>query len=196
MKENKKLFPLDLQLFAENGNGNGGNGGSETPKTYTQEDMDKLIAERDKYKQANDNLSKENADYKRKAKDKLSEEERLAEEQKAKDEELSKTRQELLTIKMSKELMNVGFDDKTINNILESYNKGDSVEFAKTLSKEINTLIENVRKEEKTKFQQSSTTPPAGNGTKTSGLDPIVEKYINNKNTNNNKAREMLFGKK
>lgn len=195
MKIEKKLFPLNLQLFAndDGGNGDGGNG-SEAPKTYTQEEMDLLIAERDKYKKANDNLSKENADYKRKAKEKLSVEERIAEEQKAKDEELANTRKELLTIKMSKELMNVGFDDKTISTILEKYNKGDGVEFAKTLSTYINSLIENVRKEEKTKFQQSSTTPPNGTQGVNSGLDPIVERYINNKNNNSNKARDLLFG--
>lgn len=193
MKELKKLFPLDLQLFAEDGGNDGGNG-SETPKKYTQEEFDKLVAERDKYKKANDNLSKENADYKRKAKDKLTEDERIAEEQKAKEEELANTRKELLTIKMSKELMSSGFDEKAINEILEKFNGEDSVEFARTLSKHINNLVENVRKEEKTKFQQSSTTPPTGNGAITSGLDPIVERYINNKNKNSNKARDMLFG--
>ena len=195
MKELKKLFPLNLQLFADDGGNDNGGNGSETPKTYTQEEFDKLIAERDKYKKANDNLSKENADYKRKAKDKLSEEEKIAEEQKAKEEELANAKKELLSIKMSKEFMGVGFDEKTINNILESFNSGDGVEFARALSKHINNLIENVRKEEKTKFQQSSTTPPANGNTK-SGLDPIVEKYIKQKNDTNNKAREMLFGNK
>ena len=193
MKDNKLLFPLNLQLFADDGGDNGGNGGQ--PKTYTQEEFDKLVAERDKFKKANDDLSKENANYKRQAKDKLSEEEKLAEERKEKDKILEETRKELLTIKMTKEFMNTGFDEKTISSIIESFNSGDSVKFAKDLSTHIKALIDNVRKEEQTKFQQSSTTPPA-NGGQSSGLDPMVERYISSKNSNSNSAREMLFGKK
>ena len=193
MKDNKLLFPLNLQLFADDGGDNGGNGGQ--PKTYTQEEFDKLIAERDKFKKANDDLSKENANYKRQAKDKLSEEEKLAEERKEKDKILEETRKELLSIKMTKEFMNTGFDEKTISSIIESFNSGDSVKFAKDLSTHIKALIDNVRKEEQTKFQQSSTTPPA-NGGHSSGLDPMVERYISSKNSNSNSAREMLFGKK
>ena len=193
MKDNKLLFPLNLQLFADDGGDNGGNGGQ--PKTYTQEEFDKLIAERDKFKKANDDLSKENANYKRQAKDKLSEEEKLAEERKEKDKILEETRKELLSIKMTKEFMNTGFDEKTISSIIESFNSGDSVKFAKDLSTHIKALIDNVRKEEQTKFQQSSTTPPA-NGGRSSGLDPMVERYISSKNSNSNSAREMLFGKK
>ena len=198
MKENKKLFPLDLQLFANDGLNDGGtNGGTNEipPKTYSEDEYNKLLTEIEKQKREKDKYSKELADLKKKEKDKLTEEEKLIEEQKARDEELEKTRKELLTIKMSKELMNIGFDEKTINTILESFSKGDGVEFAKTLSTHINILIENVRKEEKTKFQQNSTTPPTGNnGGRINGLDPVVERYIQNKNTNTNKAREMLFG--
>ena len=193
MKDNKLLFPLNLQLFADDGGDNGGNGGQ--PKTYTQEEFDKLVAERDKFKKANDDLSKENANNKRQAIDKLSEEEKLAEERKEKDKILEETRKELLSIKMTKEFMNTGFDEKTISSIIESFNSGDSVKFAKDLSTHIKALIDNVRKEEQTKFQQSSTTPPA-NGGRSSGLDPMVERYISSKNSNSNSAREMLFGKK
>ena len=191
MNNTKLLFPLDLQMFADGD----GNGGSETPKTYTQEEMDKLIAERDKFKKANDDLSKENANYKRQAKDKLSEDEKLAEERKEKDKLLEDTRRELLSIKMTKEFMNAGFDEKAINSIIDSFNKGDSVQFAKELSSHIKALVENARKDEQTKFQQSSTTPPANGGSK-SGLDPIVERYINGKKSNSNSARELLFGEK
>ena len=191
MKESK-FIPFNLQLFAEND----GQGGSETPKTYSQEEFDKLVAERDKYKKANDDLSKENADYKRKAKDKLSEEEKLAQAQKEKDEALANAQKELLSIKMSKEFMVAGFDEATTNNIIESFNKNDSVEFAKTLSEEIKTLVENARKQEKENFQKSSTLPPNGSFKQQSGLDPVVERYIKSKNTNTNTAREQLFGKK
>ena len=164
-------------------------------KTYSQEEMDKIIAERDKLKQANDNLSKENADHKRKAKEKMSEDEKKTQEQQEKEKQLADAQKELLTIKMSKEFVLAGFDEKATNEILESFNKGDNVEFAKTLSSCIRILVENVRKEEKENFQKSAKVPPTGSGKQTSGLDPQVERYIN-KQTNNNSAREMLFGKK
>ena len=74
----KQIIPLNIQLFAEDdGNGDGG-----TPKTYSQSDIDKLNAELEKFKKANDNLSKENAEHKRKAKEKLTEEEKIAQAQK------------------------------------------------------------------------------------------------------------------
>lgn len=189
---NKKLLPFNIQLFAE---GEGENGGSETPKTYSQEDFDKINAELEKFKKANDNLSKENADYKRKAKDKLSEEEKKVQEQKEKDKQLAEAQRELLSIKMSKEFMIAGFDEKTTNEIIESFNKGDSVEFSKTLSNCIKTLVDNVRKEEKENFQKGAKVPPSGSGNIRSGLDPQVERYINKK-ANSNNARDIIFGKK
>lgn len=189
MINQKRILPLNLQLFSEGGD-------PEPPKTYTQEEYDKLLQEVEKQKKEKDKYSKELSDFKKKEKEKLTEEEKLIEEQKLKDEELSNTKKELLTIKMSKELMTIGFDEKTITTILESYNKGDGVEFAKTLSTNILTLIENVRKEEQTKFQQSGVTPPNGGGKVTSGLDPVVERYINNRNSNKNVARQNLFGDK
>lgn len=188
----KQFIPLNIQLFAEDdGNGDGG-----APKTYSQSDIDKLNAELEKFKKANDNLSKENAEHKRKAKEKLTEEEKIAQAQKEKDDLLANTQKELLAIKMSKEFMIAGFDEKTTEEIVKCFNEKDSVEFARSLSTHIKNLIENVRKEEKEKFNQSSTIPPNGSGKQTSGLDPVVERYIKKKNTNNSKAEEILFGKK
>ena len=107
----KNLLPLNIQMFAENENvvDNGG-ASEETPKTYSQEEYDKIIAERDKFKKSIDNLTKENADFKRKQKEKMSEEEKLAEAQKEKDRVLQETQKELLGLKLSKELIGpIGF---------------------------------------------------------------------------------------
>lgn len=68
MKETKKLMPLNIQLFAEGGTNDGGQGNDPTPKTYSQEDIDKLTNEIEKYKKSIDSLSKENADHKRRQK--------------------------------------------------------------------------------------------------------------------------------
>ena len=188
----EKLIPLNIQLFADGD----GDGSSETSKTYSQEEMDKIIADLEKIKKANDNLSKENADYKRKTKEKMSEEEKKAKEQEEKDKLLADAQKELLSIKISKEFMVAGFDEKSTAEIVETFNTGDSIAFAKALSTHIQKLVENVRKEEKENFQRSSKIPPTGSGKQTSGLDPQVERYINNKKSNSNSAREMLFGKK
>lgn len=190
MKKTKELLSLQIQLFADDGDGDSG-----TPKTYTQEDIDKLNAEMEKIKKANDNLSKENADYKRKAKEKLTEEERIAQAQKEQNELLANTQKELLGIKMSKEFIVAGFDEETVNKIVKSFSEEDGVQFAKTIASCIKTLVENVRKEEQTKFQQSSVVPPAGSGKIGNGLDPTVERYIK-RNAESNSAYESLFGKK
>lgn len=190
MKKEKNLMPLNIQLFAEQGDG-----GNEPPKTYTQEEVDKINAELEKLKAANNNLSKENAEHKRKAKEKLSEEEQIAQAQKEKDEMLANAQKELLAIKMSKEFLVAGFDEETVNSIVKSFGQEDPVQFAKTITECIKKLVENVRKEEQVKFQQSSTVPPTGSGKIQQGLDPQVEKYIKSKNTNGNSAYEKIFGK-
>ena len=190
------LLPLNIQMFAENENvvDNGGVS-EETPKTYSQEEYDKIIAERDKFKKSIDNLTKENADFKRKQKEKMSEEEKIAEAQKEKDRVLQETQKELLGLKLSKEFMIAGFSEETTSLLIESFTNNDSVEFVKTLSKEIKNLVENARKQEQEFFKQNGALPPSGN--QTSGMNSMVEKIIKERNSSNsNKAREYYLGKK
>lgn len=192
----RNLLPLNIQMFAENEDvvDNGG-ASEETPKTYSQEEYDKIIAERDKFKKSIDNLTKENADFKRKQKEKMSEEEKIAEAQKEKDRVLQETQKELLGLKLSKEFMVAGFSEETTSSLVESFNNNDSVEFIKTLSKEIKNLVENARKQEQESFKQNGTLPP--NGKQTSGMNSMVEKIIKERNlSNTNKAREYYLGKK
>ena len=191
----KNLLPLNIQMFAENEDvvDNGGVS-EETPKTYSQEEYDKIIAERDKFKKSIDNLTKENADFKRKQKEKMSEEEKIAEVQKEKDRVLQETQKELLGLKLSKEFMIAGFNEETTSLLVESFNNNDSVEFIKTLSKEIKNLVENARKQEQESFKQNGTLPP--NGKQQSGMNSMVEKIIKERNSSNtNKAREYYLGK-
>ena len=192
----RNLLPLNIQMFAENEGVVDNGGGSEgTPKTYSQEEYDKIIAERDKFKKSIDNLTKENADFKRKQKERMSEEEKLAEAQKEKDRVLQETQKELLGLKLSKEFMVAGFSEETTSLLVESFNNNDSVEFIKTLSKEIKNLVENARKQEQESFKQNGTLPP--NGKQTSGMNSMVEKIIKERNSSNtNKAREYYLGKK
>lgn len=142
----------------------------EAPKTYSEEEYNKLIQERDKFKNSIDKLTSENADYKRKAKDKLSEEEKLIQAQKEKDEALLSAQKELLGIKLTKEFMGCGFEETICEQLVESYHKGDIVAFTKDLKTNINTLVENKLKKYKELAQKNSTYPPNGDGKETMSL--------------------------
>ena len=119
----------------------------------------------------------------------------LKERQKEKDRVLQETQKELLGLKLSKEFMIAGFNEETTSLLVESFNNNDSVEFIKTLSKEIKNLVENARKQEQESFKQNGTLPP--NGKQQSGMNSMVEKIIKERNSSNtNKAREYYLGKK
>lgn len=149
-------LPLNIQLFADDGNVEGNN----TPKTYTQEDMDRLIAERDKYKNANDNLSKENAEYKRKQKERMSQEEQEQEAQRIRDQEYEEMKRELNSSKMTKELSNCGLEEKDIEKIVGSLNDNDLIGSCKIISSIINAQIEKTKKEIELENQHKSIYPP------------------------------------
>ncbi len=190
----KKRIPLNIQLFAEPNDGGDGGEGGEGAKTYTQEDIDKLIAERDSFKRANDNLSKENAEYKRKSKEHLSEEEKRAAAQKEKDELLASTQKELFSIKLSNEFLTAGFNEESSQKLVKSFNESEnSIDFFKTLSTEIKTLIENVRKEEKANFMKSSKIPNGGNGGNGGDVNPLIKNIIDKKKNSSNNARKSIL---
>lgn len=193
-----KYLTLNIQMFADEPTDGGTNEGSnaQPEKTITKEDYDKLASELAKIKQANDNLSKENANYKRQAKDKMSEEEKKAQQDKEKDDLIAQMRQEILSTKMSKELTSCGFDDKQCEEIISCYTKGDMVEFTKTISNKINELVANKIKEEQKKFQASSTLPPNGTGA-TDKIDPLFKSILDSKETNKkNNARDYYLNNK
>lgn len=186
--ENNLLRLKGIQFFADDET----DGESEKGKTYSQEEFDNLKSEMEKIKRANDKLSSENADYKRKAKEKLSEDEKKLQEQKEKDEELENTKKELLAIKLSKEFMVAGFDEEQTNELIESFNGDNPVEFAKTLSKKIKELVDNVKKSMQEEFNKSSKIPDTSKKKSESGIDPIIEKYINKKTATNDARKQIL----
>ena len=186
--ENNLLRLKGIQFFADDET----DGESEKGKTYSQEEFDNLKNEMEKMKRANDKLSSENADYKRKAKEKLSEDEKKLQEQKEKDEELENTKKELLAIKLSKEFMVSGFSEEQTNELIESFNDNNPVEFAKTLSKKIKELVENVKKSMQEEFNKSSKIPDTSKKKSESGIDPIIEKYINKKTATNDARKQIL----
>lgn len=195
--KNKYLTKLNIQLFAEPTDGGTNDGNTKVENNpISKEDYDKLINDYNKLKSANDNLSKENANYKRQAKDKMSEEEKKAQQDKEKDDLIAQMRQEILSTKMSKELTGCGFDDKQCEEIITCFTKGDMVEFTKTISNKINELVANKIKEEQKKFQASSTLPPSGTGTNDK-IDPLFKSILESKESNKkNNARDYYLNRK
>lgn len=182
-------FPLNIQLFADNGGEpNGGNGDGGTPPiTYTQAEYDKLKASFDK-------TSSELAKYKKEAKDKLTEEEQAKKLQEEKDQRLAELELRVLTGDMSSELLPLFGKDST-SKIIDAYKKGDMVELCKVITAEANNVIQSKESEWKTKFQQSTPTPPAGNGAN-DGISESVKRLVESRNKATlEEQRKALFSR-
>lgn len=95
-----------------------------------------LTADRDKYKTANDKLSKENAEAKRKERDRMTEEEKQAEAQKARDEEFEATKAELNRIKAVSAYKSIS-SEKVVENLIEAVSNADHNAIALIIENEI-----------------------------------------------------------
>lgn len=107
----------------------------ETTATESKPNVDELMAQiaqltsdRDKYKSANDKLSKESADYKRQLRAKLSAEEQQAEEQaeaqRIADEERESMRKELNHIKAVNAYKSIS-DEKMVESLIDAVSDAD-----------------------------------------------------------------------
>lgn len=184
----KFLFPLNIQLFADDGN-NGSEGGNENgqeQKTYTEEEFKKLKA-------SFDSTASELAKMKKEQKAKMSEEEKRLKEQEEKDLRLKELELKVLTSDITNELMTSGLEKDSISKIVEAIKGGDLVEMSKVISKEITILCEKVKKEAQSEFQRNGTIPPAGEGKQT---DTFIKSLIESKSKNSSKnAREYYLKK-
>ena len=88
--------------------------------------------------------------------------------------------------------MVAGFSEEQTNELIESFNDNNPVEFAKTLSKKIKELVENVKKSMQEEFNKSSKIPDTSKKKSESGIDPIIEKYINKKTATNDARKQIL----
>lgn len=188
MEKEKFRFPLNIQLFAEDGEDSGQGADDTTTITYSKEEYERLKASFDK-------TSSELANLKKEARAKLSEEEKRKQEQEEKDTRLKELEIKVLTSDMTNELMLSGLEKDSISKIVEAYKKGDMVQMAKVIATEVSNQIELVKKQAEKDFQISGTTPPLGDG-KQKG-DGFVQSLLAKKQTNTSKnAREYYMGKK
>ena len=119
MKKTTKPFEwLNLQMFADDGTGESGNGsqnndGGQTPpkQKYSDEEYIKL-------KQAFDNSASEIANLKKQIKAKQTDEEQKAQAQAEKEAEIENMRKELTSIKTKAQLMKV-FDEKDADTLTQ-----------------------------------------------------------------------------
>ena len=109
-----------------------------------------LTADRDKYKSANDKLSKENAEAKRKERDRMTEEEKKSEAQRLRDEELEATKAELNRMKAIGAYKSIS-SEKVVENLIEAVSNADHNAIAKIFDAEIEARV----KAEKTEWLKS-----------------------------------------
>ena len=138
VNERKKLWlPLNIQLFADEG----GEGGAETPKTYSEEEFNKMKA-------AFDKASSELAEAKKKAKDKLSEDEKKRLESEEKD-------------KLEKEIRTLKKDSEECEGIANAFIDDDIEKVIDLISKSQENFRKQVETEAKSKFSKSAKIPGA-----------------------------------
>lgn len=158
MKVEKKnlLLPLNIQLFADEGN-DGGAGQGET-KTYSEGDYKKIQDEYAKMKAAFDKASSELAEEKKKTKAKMSEDEK----KKADDDERQRQFEEMANKVKKFELkasLSKTFEENEIDGIVEAIVEGDTNKLAELISKSQETYKKKVSDEAKKEFSKSSTVP-------------------------------------
>ena len=109
-----------------------------------------LTADRDKYKSANDKLSKESADYKRQLRAKQTEEEQLAEEKAEADrlqkEELENLKKELNHNKAVNAYKAIP-DEKMVESLIEAVSDADHSAIANILEKYANAKVKEAQAE-------------------------------------------------
>ena len=183
MEKEHNLLPLTIQLFNDEG-GEEANQEETVNETVLKSDYDKL-------KKLYDKASSEIANFKKEKKEKLSEEEKAKQNQVEKEEEISNLKKELQSIKISKTLIGIGFEEKVCQNLIDKFQNSENIDdFFSELSTQTKKLIDNVRKEEKDKFQQSGTYPPLGseNNNESYGKKKAKE--------TKNKSEEFVWGRK
>lgn len=177
----------NIQFFAENE-------GGEDPKTYSQEEVDKLNAEMAKYKARVDELSKNEKKYKDEIKAKMSEDEKKAQEQEEINKKLADYESRLEDFALKEELVKTNvFTSEEIESIVKE--KGDNVALLKTIGGLVNAKIEKAKKDAVAEYMRSSDVSGSGGGAKNGDKD--VEAYIEKtKQSSTSKAREYYLNKK
>ena len=169
MKDNK--FRFNIQLFAEPEGATTPNDNGATPPSIDYEsEYKKMLAERDSYKAEaekqkglKDKYASENADYKKKELDKMTDDEKKAKEYQELIESNKKLEAKLREIETQNSLISAGFTKEEGDELLKA---NFSMSDVSVLSNIIKNKIEDAVKSAKAEGIKTSTPPsPMGNGT-------------------------------
>ena len=181
----KKLLPLKLQLFGDDGEGDGKGG---------QEEIDyKALYE--KTKAEKDKASKEASDYKKALKAKETEEETKAREDERKriemEENMAKILKENKTFKLQNHLQQgnvLNSDD--ISKIVEARYSDNDENFAKTLNEIIKKKIEEKEASLREEFKRNGRVPSgSGDGSSTNETEEFAKNLANKYKTRPNREK-------
>lgn len=168
--ERKILLPLrlNIQQFAEDG----GEGGASAPKTYSEEEYNKIQAELSKYKASFDKASSELAEEKRKSKAKMTEDEKKAQEDAEKEAKFNEMAKELQKFKLKSSLGKV-FEGENLDNVVEAIVSNDLNKVTEIIVKTQEEFKTKTTEELKQQFSKSSKIPGGVGGDDDSDDDLI-----------------------
>lgn len=184
----KLLFPLNIQLFADEGEGDNGKGGTDQnpPKQkYSDEEYLKLKASFDK-------TSTEIADLKKQLKSKQTDEEKKAEEEATRQKEVDNLKREVATYKIQNTLQE-SFEKEEVEKISKAILDGDTDSLVKTLVESRKAYKEKIYAEAKEEFSKSAKIP-GGNGGGDEDVSEDVQKYLNSKKSKKQASAKDYFG--
>ena len=145
-KEHFRL-PLNIQLFAEPNEGGEG-GGEPTPKTYTEEEYKKL-------KDSFDKSASELAEFKKRERERLTDEEKRVKEQEEKDAEYESMKSKIEDYELKNQLIKDNtFTSEEADSIIKE--KADSSKMLGVIVSLINKKVEEAVKTAKADFMKSS----------------------------------------
>ena len=190
------LKKMQIQFFADGGDGGGTDGGGtdgggtdneNPPKTYSEEEYLKLKSSLDK-------ALKEVSEAKKREREKMTDDEKKDEEQKAISQKLAEYESKFEDYELKEELMKANiFSSEEIDKIVGK--KSVTKDMLNEMVKLFNVKIEDAKKEAVQKYMQSSDVNGSG-GSGKDKQDPDVLDFIESRKKNSaSKAKEYYLGK-
>lgn len=188
MKTNKKGF-MNIQLFAEpEGASTPSENGATPPSIDYESEYKKMVAERDSYKAEaekqkglKDKYASENADYKKKELDKMTDDEKKAKEYQELIESNKKLEARLKEIETQNSLIGSGFTSEESAKLIEA---NFSINDINVLADIVKSKIEEAVKSAKAEGIKSGTpSSPMGKGTANGDAKSDFQKYQESKKT-------------
>ena len=189
--KNNEIKKFNLQFFADDGQGGTQPNGDGANSIDYESEYKKILAERDSYKAEaekqkglKDKYASENADYKKKELDKMTDDEKKAKEYQELIEAKNKMEAEIHAMKLEKELLSEGFT-------VEESEKLITTNFAvKTIAEIVKSKVDLAVKSAKAESIKDTTpNSPLGNGTAKGDNKSDFQKYQETKTKTNNEVK-------